>query len=106
MMSSSKGASVPDQALAVPAPANAVDGPTGFNPSRNESAMSADLSGRSVAGRLNRDFKVVCSCSGSTTRLQLSGPIETQDELDAVVQALNVMREWLPEEAAEAEAIQ
>lgn len=32
-----KGASVPDQALAVPAtPANAVDGPSGFDPSRGD----------------------------------------------------------------------
>lgn len=51
-------------------------------------------SGRGVAARMNDKFKIVFT--SAEPMLQLSGPMETQDELEAVREALAVLREWLP----------
>ena len=56
---------------------------------------------RSIAERMNDNFKVVATCSSNATTLHLSGPLETQDEMDALTEALAIMREWLPTEARE-----
>lgn len=58
--------------------------PPGFDPSR-----------KSTSERLSKDFKIVSTSDSEGTLLQLSGPIETQDQLDAVVSILGAMREWL-----------
>jgi hypothetical protein len=82
------------QALAVPVEPVARLDPSGFDPSR-DGAASADMNNRSIAARLNPNFKIASTSTASTTILQLSGPLETQDELDALVQTLGFMREWL-----------
>lgn len=48
-----------------------------------------------ISQRLPDNFKFVFTQVSSESLLQLSGPITTQDELDAVTEALLVMREWL-----------
>lgn len=54
------------------------------------------MTDKSVAERMHKDFKIVFTSGPDTARLQVSGPISTQDELDAVTAALVVMRDWLP----------
>lgn len=51
---------------------------------------------KSVSERLNPQFKFVFQGNAETALLQVSGPMETTDQLDAVVSALAVMRDWLP----------
>lgn len=64
---------------------------------QSEAGEAAPIrSGKSVSARMNDRFKVVCRCALEETAIHLSGPLETQDELDALVQALGVMRSWLP----------
>ena len=53
------------------------------------------MESQSISARLPKDFKFVLTANVDTSLLQLSGPIKTQDELDAIVTALGVMREWL-----------
>lgn len=49
-----------------------------------------------VAERLNPSFRIVGRQSASDDfNLHLSGPLETQDELDALVHALRLMRQLL-----------
>lgn len=58
--------------------------------------INKDNLGRvSVCRRLNPKFKIVYTGAAEESLLQLSGPLETQDELDALVEALAIMRDWL-----------
>lgn len=50
--------------------------------------------GKSVSGRLG-GMKIVVTCTGENTEIALSGKLTTQDELDALGEALATMREWL-----------
>lgn len=50
----------------------------------------------SISERLNPSFKMVLrQTNAEDATLYLSGPLETQDELDALTSALVIMRDWL-----------
>jgi hypothetical protein len=53
-----------------------------------------------VAERLG-DVKIVVTCRSEHTELALSGKLETRDQLDALQEALTIMRDWLSDEQSE-----
>jgi hypothetical protein len=59
---------------------------------------------KSISARLNDEFKFVYSGPADAASIQVSGPMATRGQLDAVVEALNVMRDWLPETCEGGEA--
>lgn len=51
---------------------------------------------KSVAERLSPDLRMVLESSADSSSLHLNGRLLTQDQLDAAIDALTKMREWLP----------
>lgn len=58
--------------------------------------MDQDPARRALSERLPDKFKFVFTQDSTENLLQISGPITTRDELDAVTEVLSVMRGWLP----------
>lgn len=95
-MSEHHGASLRDRAGQASPEADKSSSPSGDHPLR-----------KSVSGRLPQGFRFVFTGNkGTVVTLQLSGQLETQDELDAIVTALDMMRDWLAPPASGIEARQ
>jgi hypothetical protein len=65
-------------------PSPSVSAASGFDPSR-----------KSVLGRLSDGFTISIATTAETGTMHLNGPINSQDELDALVTVLGVVRGWL-----------